>query len=349
MKRKKSLIVIASAIAATGVLAVGISAMLRTAPRPVSTTTRTPTATTPPRMQTPPHAMTRDRPRDMTRARAVERLSLANLPKAAAADPVLRAWLEDWCVRARDGAAVPDAQRRALQSVAERTALPAATLLSITQAIRRHAPDQLDVVGPLASAVARRGQSEATEAKAGSLGYRDRLYDLLEARKLLWACIMAGRVECVQPQLDLATFMAQCEPGNDPTLRAARVRGSIHAAECLTILGRPDEAVAELRKLKSARLDAEQTASVAAAEGVALGKAHRYEEAITPLKLAITRDDPKQSGYALQLLIISLIEVGRTNEAREYYARWLETRMPNATPENVNAMALTIETGEVVR
>jgi hypothetical protein len=174
-----------------------------------------------------------------------------------------------------------------------------------------------------------RGHQELSQYEALGDRVRPILWAMKKCESLLWDEMgtqngpqYARVIETLAGDLD------RWVPENDPSLGWARIWARVSTAECATIEGDYERALAILQPLKLDSLPPDQQDGVVWAKAMALVREGQNDLAIVQLKICAGNRAFRHSGSAWQALALVYSKLGKQREAHQAFEYWVQTYRP---------------------
>jgi tetratricopeptide (TPR) repeat protein len=254
----------------------------------------------------------------------------------AATDPSLAAWLKEWQQNKVEGAMLID-RRAELRNILTKTPLSCLTLIGIGRSMSFQSTDEWAESAIFATA-ALHAHTELANYAVGEKQSRPILDGLYSVKSTLWKMTDGGDHTFIDALYTLNCDLIRHIPSDDSGLQEARVHGFIGRAECLWAMGKTDDAVSAAESIDTSSLTAKERVGVAWIRGLALYSKGRYSDAIPELQSVIGDPSFAYSGEAHPLLIVSLAQSARNDEATVQIDEWIRRDHPN-TKQVASVMA----------
>jgi tetratricopeptide (TPR) repeat protein len=246
--------------------------------------------------------------------------------------------LVDWLTHQRQGMAAHDA----LDAILARTPVNSLWLFRIGRAFHDVSPDDI-ATASLLSAAALKADAELSATTNNSVSARPIVLAMIGAKPILWDIVDRGQTRFVHALYVLNIDLAHWISPQDKPLASARLHGYIGAAECLSLLGRFNESLAEVDGLNSPHRTPDQQASIAWVRGQAFFALHQYQQALDQFRLVSGIREFKYSFDANRMTVMALARLGQVAQANSALDQFIRSRRP--TVQQIAPLLLAIDAG----
>jgi hypothetical protein len=255
----------------------------------------------------------------------------------AGSDPELTAWLATWRNRLDHGQVTTSADSmKRLHDCLDSSPLPCIALLDVGRAVQ-FISDDSPVVAMIFATVALRSSSEIAEIRNDPIRYRWRLLNLNSARPDLWDAVQHGDQQYAAALKVLCDEIAEWPGRGDQVLDIDSQYAAIISAQCMALLGHPDDALKAMLTIRHRRLNDGQMRSLNWAYETTLAQIGHDDEALQLLEREVAT---KQRGPHHIDALVLLVEIATRHAKLDVAQAALEKlkQEPSTNPQTLQKL-----------